>query len=91
MTGSTGSFKDPFYSLGFNLLSARISANLPINKGNGAHYGSKGYYASFGNKAFYGCGNHSSVSQYVSKSSSNLARQKIIHEKAIALEKQCAE
>ena len=36
MTGSTGSFKDPFYSLGFNLLSARIGANLPINKGNGA-------------------------------------------------------
>lgn len=36
ITGNTGSFKEPNYSLGANLLSARFSANVPINGGKGA-------------------------------------------------------
>ena len=36
MTGNAGSFKDPYYSFGINLLSARFSANVPIADGNGA-------------------------------------------------------
>ncbi len=36
MTGNAGSFKDPYYSFGINLLSARFSANLPLANGNGA-------------------------------------------------------
>lgn len=36
ITGNTGSFNEPTYSLGANLLSARFSANVPINGGKGA-------------------------------------------------------
>ncbi|OEK01922.1 hypothetical protein BFP97_10520 [Roseivirga sp. 4D4] len=36
MTGNTGSFKEPSYSLGVNLLSARFSVNTPLNGGRGA-------------------------------------------------------
>ncbi|MBO3700242.1 TonB-dependent receptor domain-containing protein [Roseivirga sp. E12] len=36
MTGNTGSFKEPSYSLGVNLLSARFSVNTPLNEGRGA-------------------------------------------------------
>jgi len=36
MTGNTGSFIEPNYSLGFNLLSAKFSANLPLASGRGA-------------------------------------------------------
>ncbi len=36
MTGNTGSFNDPSYSLGVNLLSGRFSANVPIDGGRGA-------------------------------------------------------
>lgn len=36
MTGNTGSFKEPSYSLGVNLLSARFSVNTPLDGGRGA-------------------------------------------------------
>jgi ferric enterobactin receptor len=36
MTGNTGSFKEPSYSLGMNFLSARFSINTPLNDGRGA-------------------------------------------------------
>lgn len=36
MTGNTGNFNEPEFSIGANLLSARISANVPIASGTGA-------------------------------------------------------
>lgn len=36
ITGKTGNFNQPQYSLGLNLLSARLSANLPLASGRGA-------------------------------------------------------
>lgn len=36
ITGTTGSFNEPNYSFGLNLLSARMSANLPFASGRGA-------------------------------------------------------
>ena len=42
-----------------------------ICKSKHAHFGSNGYYASFGNKADYKIVDHSSVSQYTSKKKTN--------------------
>ena len=36
ITGTTGNFNEPSYSMGVNLLSARLSANLPFASGRGA-------------------------------------------------------
>ncbi len=36
ITGTTGNFNEPHYSFGINLLSARMSANLPFASGRGA-------------------------------------------------------
>ena len=36
MTGNTGNFNEPNFSIGANLLSARVSANVPIASGAGA-------------------------------------------------------
>lgn len=36
MAGNTGSFVDPNYSLGINLLSAKFNANVPLASGRGA-------------------------------------------------------
>lgn len=36
ITGTTGNFNEPHYSFGINLLSARLSANLPFASGRGA-------------------------------------------------------
>ncbi|OEK06231.1 TonB-dependent receptor [Roseivirga misakiensis] len=45
ITGKTGSFNEPNYSLGVNLLSARFSANVPINGGKGAlHFSARRAY-----------------------------------------------
>ncbi|MCO6358331.1 TonB-dependent receptor domain-containing protein [Roseivirga pacifica] len=38
MTGSTGNFNEPSYSLGINLMSARMSVNAPLNGGQGAFH-----------------------------------------------------
>lgn len=38
MTGSTGNFNQPSYSLGVNLMSARFSVNAPLNGGQGAFH-----------------------------------------------------
>ncbi|MFY0593862.1 TonB-dependent receptor domain-containing protein [Roseivirga sp.] len=45
ITGKTGSFNEPNYSLGVNLLSARFSANVPIDGGQGAlHFSARRAY-----------------------------------------------
>lgn len=36
ITGITGNFNEPEYTLGLNLMSARLSANLPFDSGRGA-------------------------------------------------------
>lgn len=36
ITGTTGNFNEPHYSFGVNLLSARMSSNIPFAKGRGA-------------------------------------------------------
>ncbi|MEC7754968.1 MULTISPECIES: carboxypeptidase-like regulatory domain-containing protein [unclassified Roseivirga] len=38
ITGTTGSFNEPNYSMGLNLLSARFSANVPFASGRGAFH-----------------------------------------------------
>lgn len=45
ITGNTGSFNEPSYSLGLNLLSGRFSANVPIDGGRGAlHFSARRAY-----------------------------------------------
>ena len=46
-----------------------------ICKGNGTHFGSSGYYASFGNRADYNIINDSSITTYVNTKSKNINRQ----------------
>lgn len=38
VTGNTGSFNEPSYTLGLNMLSARFSVNAPISGGRGAFH-----------------------------------------------------
>jgi len=45
ITGTTGNFNEPSFSLGVNLMSARIAANLPIDGGRGAlHFSGRRAY-----------------------------------------------
>ncbi len=45
ITGNTGNFNEPSFSLGVNLMSARASANLPIDGGRGAlHFSARRAY-----------------------------------------------
>ena len=57
-----------------------------INKGKGSHYGSKVFYASFGNKGFYGRVGSSSVSLYTSKTSKNELTRATINNKVHMIE-----
>lgn len=45
ITGTTGNYNEPHYSFGVNLLSTRLSANLPIASGRGAiHFSGRRAY-----------------------------------------------
>lgn len=45
ITGNTGNFNEPSFSLGINLMRARASANLPIDGGRGAlHFSARRAY-----------------------------------------------
>ncbi len=62
-----------------------------ICKGNGTHFGSSGYYASFGNRANYNTINDSSITTYVNKKSKNIIRQKDINEMTSKFENMCSD
>ena len=53
-----------------------------ICKGKTSHFNSKGYYASFGNKANYAIIDNSSISQYSTKKSSNKLKQVLVNDSA---------
>ena len=62
-----------------------------ICKGNGTHFGSSGYYASFGNRADYNIINDSSITTYVNTKSKSINRQTENNSFSLKFEKMCSD
>ena len=77
------------YIWGDNEEKLLSSAKRNIITGHSSHYGSKGKYYSFGNRANYAIIDNSSITQYTSKKYSGIKKSNVAQQDAEYLDKMC--